>query len=613
MSPTLAVYLVLGLPLAGFLTLALLKSFIPKPWGGWIASLGILGSFFLTCFLLIQQTSFSIPLINWFHTGFISGSLSFWIDPLSLWMSLMITGVGTLIHVYSIGYMKEDSRYNSFFSYLNLFVFFMLILVLADSYIGMFAGWEGVGLCSYLLIGFWYENQSYNNAAKKAFIINRIGDLGFLMGILLLLSHLGTTQFGSVFAQIPFMSPEIITAITLFLLIGAIGKSAQLPLYTWLPDAMAGPTPVSALIHAATMVTAGIYMIARSNILFTLSPVTSTIIVIIGLGTALVGAIIALAQRDIKKILAYSTMSQLGFMMATLGFGAYTTALFHMTTHAFFKALLFLAAGNVIHSLNGEQDIFKMGGLKKALPFTFIVFLVGTLAIVGCPPFAGFFSKDAILFAAAGHSWLSFGVLALVSVLTAFYMFRLLFLTFFGTSRHPHHAHEAPWVMQVPLGILALLSTVGGLLNLPSHPRMTHFLSNVCPNLDFQVPEQLEHIVLVSTLVILATLAAITYHYYGKKIWSSAKPNMTILHKVVYNKFYIDELYEMVLVAPYRTVSQFLSHSADAALNACNTLLGKALQTSTYTLKYTQNGNIGLYILMMVVGIILLLFQWVSL
>ena len=393
MNPSLAVYLVLGLPLAGFLTLGLFKAYLPKPVGGWLASLAVCGSFVLTCFLLLQNTTFSIPLLSWFHTGAMSGSLSFWVDPLSLWMCLMITGVGTLIHIYSIGYMKDDERFNSFFSYLNLFVFFMLILVLADSYICMFAGWEGVGLCSYLLIGFWYENQSYNNAAKKAFIMNRVGDLGFLLAILVLLSHLGSTQFGVVFAQVPFMSPEIITTVSLFLLIGAIGKSAQLPLYTWLPDAMAGPTPVSALIHAATMVTAGIYMIARSHLLFMLSPTTSTLVIGIGLGTALLGALIALAQRDIKKILAYSTMSQLGFMMATLGFGAYTTALFHMTTHAFFKALLFLAAGNVIHSLHGEQNIFKMGGLKKVLPFTFTVFLVGTLAIIGCPPFSGFFSK----------------------------------------------------------------------------------------------------------------------------------------------------------------------------------------------------------------------------
>lgn len=609
----LLAYLLLFLPLAGFVLLIFGRSILPKPWGGWLAAFAVLGSFLSAAGLLSQQVFFTAPILTWFQSGFVSASLSLLIDPLSLWMTLMITGVGFLILVYSIGYMKEEPRFNSFFAYLNLFVFFMLILVLSDSYVGMFAGWEGVGLCSYLLIGFWYETAAYAQAAKKAFMMNRVGDLGFLMGILILFSQLGTAQFGPVFAQIPLMSPEIVAVIAICLLIGAVGKSAQIPLYTWLPDAMAGPTPVSALIHAATMVTAGIYLIARSQVIYTMAPMVSTVVMVIGLATAVLGGVFALAQRDIKKILAYSTMSQLGFMMAALGVGAYTSALFHMTTHAFFKALLFLAAGNVIHALDGEQDIFKMGGLRKQLPFTFIVFLVGALSIVACPPFSGYFSKDGILLAAYGYSKIAFGILSGVSVLTIFYTFRMVFLVFFGKARHHHHPHEGTWVMQVPLAVLAVLAAVGGVLNLPEHPRMAVFLNTVCANVHFSIPEGLETVLLWAILGLLALKTTTAFLLYARKNHSSAQPDMNFFHRFLYHKFYIDEVYEWVLIAPYRYLCQLLSAHMERGLSLAHKALGKGVQSSTRWLKYSQTGQVGLYVLMMVVGVLILLLQWVSL
>jgi NADH-quinone oxidoreductase subunit L len=385
---------------------------------------------------------------------------------------------------------KKPQHFGRYFAYLNLFVFSMLLLVMGANYVIMFIGWEGVGLCSYLLIGFWFKNNNYNYAARKAFVMNRIGDLGFLLAVFWLLFKLGTATYGEVFtnANLAKLSSFDITAITMLLFVGAMGKSAQIPLYTWLPDAMAGPTPVSALIHAATMVTAGIYMIARSNILYTMAPATQTLVAVIGLATAIFAATIALKQNDIKKVLAYSTVSQLGYMFLGLGVGAYTGAVFHVMTHAFFKALLFLGAGSVIHAMHHEQDIRKMGGLKKYMPITHITFLLACLAIAGIPPFSGFFSKDEILTASYGKNPLYYYIGVAGALMTAFYMFRLYTLTFLGkfrgTHEQEHHVHESPWQMTLPLIVLAILSVVGGLVGIPEvfaeHAHsLEHFLAPI--------------------------------------------------------------------------------------------------------------------------------------
>ena len=427
-------------PLVGFLILGLFGKNFSKTSAAVIASGAVLSSFILAIILFINQlengaaAAVPVKVFDWINSGSLNISFSFLIDPLSSIFLLVITGIGFLIHLYSAGYMHDDEGHNKFFSYLNLFIFFMLLLVMGSNYLVMFVGWEGVGLCSYLLIGFWFKNTAYNNAAKKAFVMNRIGDLGFLLGIILLFINFESIDYLTVFDRAKGLTSgdNSLMIITLLLFVGAMGKSAQIPLYTWLPDAMAGPTPVSALIHAATMVTAGIYMIARSNILFALSPVTMQFIAIIGVSTALFAATIGLAQNDIKKVLAYSTVSQLGYMFLALGLGAFGSGVFHVVTHAFFKACLFLGAGSVIHAMSGEQDIRNMGGLKKYVPVTYTTFLLATIAIAGIFPFAGFFSKDEILAHAFEHNKVLWLLGLIASMFTSFYMFRLLFLTFFG-------------------------------------------------------------------------------------------------------------------------------------------------------------------------------------
>jgi len=472
---------------------------IKKHWAGIVASLVVFLLFLtsLAAFNRVHTTgAFEVPLLNWFAVSGMSVTWGLLFDSLSTLMFTMITGVAFLIHVYSIGYMADDDNRARFFWYLNLFVFFMVILVLSDNFLGMFVGWEGVGLCSYLLIGFWSNNRSYLTAAKKAFVMNRIGDLGFILGLLVMFLTFGSVQFSEVFSlvqQVPANDIALIL-ITFLLFVGVTGKSAQLPLFTWLPDAMAGPTPVSALIHAATMVTAGIYMIARSSALYELAPQVLTIVMWVGVATAVVGAVIALRQSDIKKVLAYSTVSQLGFMVASLGAGATFPALFHMVTHAFFKALLFLGAGSVIHGMGGEQDMYKMGGLKRDMPLTFSVFLVGALALSGCPPFSGFFSKDAILLAVHHASPIAFYTLIGVSILTAIYVARMVFLVFFGSQRSDTHAHESPAVMTVPLVVLAVLAAGAGFY----HP-------------------ELELIMLGGTVILLALIWGLTYPRYAVK------------------------------------------------------------------------------------------------
>jgi NADH-quinone oxidoreductase subunit L len=442
---------------------------LSKPQAAIIACFGVLLSFIDSAVIFQSQLQSFHPLevkvFDWIIAGNFNASFSFLVDPLSSIFLMVITGVGFLIHLFSVGYMKDDDGMRRFFAYLNLFIFFMLVLVLGNNFLVMFIGWEGVGFCSFMLIGFWYKDNKNNDAAKKAFVMNRIGDLGFLIAMCLIFFNFGTLNYSTLFSPgflaDSSVSTETLTLITFCLFVGAMGKSAQIPLYTWLPDAMAGPTPVSALIHAATMVTAGIYMVARTNIMFSLTPDTMTLVIIIGIATALLGAVIGLFQNDIKKVLAYSTVSQLGLMFVALGVGAYTAAVFHVVTHAFFKALLFLGSGSVIHAMSGEQDIRHMGGLKKKLPITYLTFLIGTLAISGIPPLAGFFSKDQILSEAFAHNKILFALGLLVSLMTAFYMFRLFFLTFHGSFRgthdQEHHLHESPLNMTLPLIVLAFV------------------------------------------------------------------------------------------------------------------------------------------------------------
>lgn len=463
------------LPLLGFIIIGLFGNKLNKTLAGGIASATVLGAFVasLALFFNIHQNhkAFEYIAFTWIKAGGFQADMGFLIDELSVWMMLVITGIGFLIHIYSTGYMAHDPGFSRFFAYLNLFIFSMLLLVMGNNFLILFIGWEGVGLCSYLLIGFWYKNNEYGKAARKAFIMNRIGDLGLLLGIFLIFTTIGTVNYANLNTLVATATPTTLTVIAILLFVGAMGKSAQIPLYTWLPDAMAGPTPVSALIHAATMVTAGIYMVVRTNVIYTASPFALAFVALIGLATSLFAAIIGLRQNDIKKVLAYSTVSQLGLMFLALGAGAYASAMFHLTTHAFFKALLFLGAGSVIHAMSGEQDIRNMGGLKDKLPQTFRIFLIGTLAIIGFPLLSGFFSKDEILanvFAYSPVLWF-FGLVS--SVITAFYMLRLLFLTFYGnfrgTEQQAHHLHESPASMTIPLWILAGLSVIGGLLNLP--------------------------------------------------------------------------------------------------------------------------------------------------
>jgi NADH-quinone oxidoreductase subunit L len=476
MDKTLALVLLLS-PFAGFLFNVFLGKKVSKGISGAIGTITVLVSFLMSiCFFAqLNQNGkpVEISLFEWISVHNFKLDFGLLLDQLSLLWLLFVTGIGSLIHLYSISYMHDDENMHKFFAYLNLFVFFMITLVIGNNLLVMFIGWEGVGLCSYLLIGFWYKNQSYNDAAKKAFIMNRIGDLGFLIGIFII---------GQLFSSLNYMeikqaiitgnhSSAMLGIATLCLFIGACGKSAQLPLYTWLPDAMAGPTPVSALIHAATMVTAGIFMVTRMNFLFDLTPDVQNIIAIVGAATALVAASIGLLQNDIKKVLAYSTVSQLGLMFLALGMGAYNVAVFHVITHAFFKACLFLGSGSVIHGLHGEQDMRKMGGLRKAMPITFWTMMISTLAIAGIFPFAGFWSKDEILLVAFEHNKVLWVVASIASIMTAFYMFRLMYLTFFkdfrGTEEQKHHLHESPSLITIPLVILAILAFIGGAINLP--------------------------------------------------------------------------------------------------------------------------------------------------
>jgi len=494
---------------------------------------------------------------QWIFGGDLTINLAYLVDPLTCAMLLVVTGVGFFIHVYSVAYMHGEDGFTRFFTYMNLFMVSMLLLVMGNNYAVLFIGWEGVGLCSYLLIGYYYEKVSAAKAASKAFVVNRIGDAGFLLAIFLVFINFKTLDYTKVFAQIGQLSPEMATAIALCLLVGAIGKSAQIPLYTWLPDAMEGPTPVSALIHAATMVTAGVYMIVRNHAIFDLSPTALGVVGLIGGSTALFAATIGLVQTDIKRVLAYSTVSQLGYMFLGCGIGAYTAAIFHLMTHAFFKALLFLSAGSVIHALAGEQDIRKMGGLSHRIPWTHKLFFIGTIAIAGIPPFAGFWSKDEIMaHALTHHQYVLYGMAAIGAFMTSFYMFRLTYLTFYGKSRMDHHTeehiHESPAVMIAPLMVLGLLSLAGGFIGFPpEHGWLHQFLAPVAGVGG-------EHEVgtgLVLSLMMIATGIALfgwALAHYLYSMNTTAPDRWAAKARGVYttllNKYYVDELYDLLFV-----------------------------------------------------------------
>ena len=611
-------------PLVGFLLNGLGRNIWSKKTIATQATGYIFASFVfsLIAFWNVQeQGAMTMHYFDFINTSTVKIPFDFRVDALSSLFLLVITGVGTLIHLYSSAYMHEETapHYARYFAYLNLFIFSMLLLVLGDNYVIMFIGWEGVGLCSYLLIGYWFTNTTYNNAAKKAFIMNRIGDLGFLLAIFWLIVKLGTVSYGEVLTaeSLAKLSSTDITAITLLLFVGAMGKSAQIPLYTWLPDAMAGPTPVSALIHAATMVTAGIYMITRTNIFYTHSEIAQTVVAIIGISTALLAATIAIKQNDIKKVLAYSTVSQLGYMFLGLGVGAYSGAVFHVITHAFFKALLFLAAGSVIHAMHHEQDIRKMGGLKSKLPITHLTFLIGCIAIAGVPPFSGFFSKDEILAAAYAKNPIYWFLGLIGAAMTAFYMFRLYATTFLGqfrgTEAQAGHLHESPVSMTIPLIILAVLSAVGGAMGVPEilggHHWLGHHLSSIIG------AEQALHLshttewILMGTSVAIALVALlIAIGKYSKQ--ADGEPQ-TALGKFLYNKWLVDELYEKAIVQPLNRFAGFLKEVVEKnVIDGVVNGTGKLVQYGARQTRLMQSGQVGYYILFMVLSIVLLFLIW---
>ena len=630
-------WLIPALPLLGFLINGLLGKSLGKRFVTLVGPGTVGASLVLSVLAFLEmvgspELSLTQTLFTWIGVGEFQVPVAFMVDRLSGLYILIVTGVGFLIHVYSIGYMGEEEGYHRFFAYLNLFIFFMLLLVLGTSLLLLFVGWEGVGLCSYLLIGFYYERDAAASAAKKAFVVNRIGDFGFIVASLLIFFTLGTLDMATINAQAsayPY-GGALITAITLLLFLGATGKSAQIPLFVWLPDAMEGPTPVSALIHAATMVTAGLYLLARMSALFVMAPATMAVVAIVGAATAFLAATIALVQNDIKRVLAYSTVSQLGYMFMAMGVGAFTVGIFHVMTHAFFKALLFLGSGSVILAVHHEQDMQKMGRLRHKMPITTWTFVVGTLAISGFPLlFAGFFSKDEILWRAfsspAGHPLL-WVVGAITAVLTAFYMFRLVALTFFGESRvDPDvaiHVHESPWTMTVPLMVLAGLAIVGGWVGIP------HVLGE-----PLHLPNQIEHyfdgffatlpveavhheVTTEILLMVISTLGALAAMWAAFRLFSSnlermaaLKAKLAPLHKLLFGKYFIDELYDWTVIKPIHWVSRSVLwlmvdvRLIDWAVN----IVGTATRGLGGAVRLTQNGIIENYAVGIALGAVLIL------
>jgi NADH-quinone oxidoreductase subunit L len=630
MNPNLNLWLIPVLPLAG----AAINGFLGRKSSRQAVTTVALffsgAAFAMALWVAVRFSSLTLPyhefVAHWLRSGsfglsnYFSADFALYLDQLSLVMLLVVTGVGFLIHVYSVGYMWDDPSYYRFFSYLNLFMFFMLTLVLANNYLVMFIGWEGVGLASYLLIGFWFTKDSAASAGKKAFIVNRIGDFGFLIALFLLIKHFGSLNFEDVFRGVAPMGAETagagrLTAIGILLMVGACGKSAQIPLYVWLPDAMEGPTPVSALIHAATMVTAGVYMVSRSHVIFERAPMALMIVAIIGTLTAFFAATVGIAQTDIKKVLAYSTISQLGYMFMACGVGAFSAGIFHLMTHAFFKGLLFLGAGSVIHAVGGEQDMRKMGGLKSYIPWTFLTMSIATLAIAGIPPLAGFWSKDEILWKAYQVSWVYWAIGVVTAFITSFYMFRLWYMTFFGDYRgteveahgshgHDEHGHgtphESPMVMLVPLMILALLSLVGGFVGWGN--RFEHFLAPVfgagepAAEAASGMTEWLLMGVSVAVALLGWWLAYLLYHK-RQDLPQKIADAFGSFYQTVVHKYYIDELYAVLFVKPLvegstRILWQGVDRGiVDAAVNDA----GDGARHVSDEVRHMQSGNIRSY------------------
>ena len=595
-------WLIPALPLAGFLINGIFGRRLSKALVNTIAIGSVLLSFAwaLKTVLALGETRFSEHYFNWIVAGGFNVGFDFAVDRLTAVMLLVVTGVGSLIHVYSIGYMEHDGGYARFFAYLNLFMFFMLTLVLAANYLLLFVGWEGVGLCSYLLIGFWFHKKSATNAGNKAFIVNRIGDYGFSLAMLMIVVQFGTLDFSTVFGAAASKPDGVLTTIALLLLVGACGKSAQFPLYVWLPDAMEGPTPVSALIHAATMVTAGVYVVARSFPIYIHAPAALDLVAFIGLFTAFFAATIGLAQNDIKKVFAYSTVSQLGYMFLGLGAGAFSSGIYHLMTHAFFKALLFLGAGSVIHALSGEQDMRNMGGLRKKIPVTFWTLMAAAVAISGIPPFAGFFSKDAILVAAYHRAPWMYWIGTITAGMTAFYVFRAMFLTFFGEYRGHEHPHESPPVMTVPLAVLALLSLVGGFIRIPA------WLENFFPAAEG--PEEFSLVAISVAAGVIGILVAYVMYIAKPALADSVASRAGVFYRLVYNKYFVDEIYNAVVVKPVVNISRtVLWRGVDAGLidGAVNGV-GTQSQGIGGLLRLLQSGNIRSYATWVVFGSVIL-------
>lgn len=635
------IYLTVLLPLLGFLINGVFGSKIKNEkvigiiGSGTIglAFLITIGAFFETLALPVDQRQTIVSLFTWMQVASLDVGFAYQVDQLSLVMALIVTGVGFIIHVYSIGYMHGDKGFWRFFAYMNLFIFAMMNLVLADNFVLLFLGWEGVGLCSYLLIGFWYdrkfEKSTVADASKKAFIVNRIGDFGFLLGMFLIYLTFNSLNFNEVFTRaVTFSVPEYTFGlIAIFLFIGATGKSAQIPLFVWLPDAMAGPTPVSALIHAATMVTAGVYMVARASIIFASAPAVLTVIAVIGILTAFFAATIGLVQNDIKKVLAYSTISQLGYMFLAMGVGAFGAGIFHVMTHAFFKALLFLGAGSVIHAMHEEQDIQKFGGLRKYMPQTYLVFLIAAIAISGIPPLSGFFSKDEILWYSYANGGLLYWIIgAATAMLTAFYMFRLYFLTFegekrFGSDKHPH---ESPKIMTVPLMILAVLSVIGGFIGIPEifsgeHGNQFHnWLAPIFKDADrkldlYSSHSHFEEILLMAFSVALAVGSILFARYvYLKKpsIATQAAARFRGLYNLLWNKYFVDEAYDAAIVNPIVKGSRSILWKITDNILIDGLINGtaKAIDIISSYIRKIQTGVAQFYAVIMVVGVAVALF-----
>lgn len=621
-------WLLLAFPAGGLLINMLFGRWLNKSAIGWIGSGAVMASFAIAAGLwgvLLslpgEERSLTLHLWDWITIGAFQVSAALLIDPLSVIMTLVVTGVGSLIHIYAIGYMHDDERFQRFFVYLNFFIFAMLILVLSNNFVGMFVGWEGVGLASYLLIGFWFDRRDdlygyYADAGKKAFLVNRIGDVGMLLAMFLIWSSLGSLVFQETFAAAHHgLATGTATVICLLLLLAAAGKSAQLPLYIWLPDAMAGPTPVSALIHAATMVTAGIYMMARTHVLWEFAPMAADAAAWIGVLTAFLAATIALVQTDLKKVLAYSTISQLGYMILGAGVGAYGMAVFHLVTHAFFKALLFLAAGSVQHATH-ELDMRKLGGLKAKMPATYLTFAIGALALSGFPLLAGFFSKDGILTAAFEHNVLLYLVGIITALLTAFYSFRAFFMTFAGTPRDAHihnHAHESEPIMLMPLWVLAVLAVLGGVLNLPKLITLERFLEPAIGHI--HEPSLVVELALlsVSSLVALVGIYFAYARYVRQEHWTDGiVKSFHGLQSAAEHKWYVDELYMAVIVNPIRALSGWFAESCDkVAIDGVVNGIGTLALWAGQKARLLNTGLVPNYALSIFVGVVAVLAYFV--